>query len=161
MDAMQWLEQLYETHHRAVFRFAVSLLRDPHGAEDVMQDTFLKAYQAHNRYRDKGAERAWLFQIARRTALDRLRRRGREAPEEDGALWRETASAPDGNTPQNLLLLLDGLGELDRQIVLLKVVGGLTHPEIAKVVGRTAAGVKKRYTRALNALRTQLKEESS
>lgn len=153
----RWLEQLYTAHYEGVFRFVCSILRDTPAAEDVVQDTFLKAYAAYDAYFSRGQERAWLFQIAKRTAYDHLRRQRRIVPYE--------GEPPDGGTPSpsparetEWLDLLDRLPAADRDIVRLHIVAGLTHQETARVLGRTVHGVKKRYERAIRALREQYKE---
>ena len=159
MEAVRehWLEQLYTDHYEGVFRFVCSILRDTSEAEDVVQDTFLKAYAAYGTYFSCGKERAWLFQIARRTAYDHLRRQSRIVPYE-GDLGGASPS-PAGET--EWLDLLDRLPPVDRDIVRLHIVAGLTHQETARVLGRTVHGVKKRYERAIRALREQFEEGSS
>ena len=88
MDQRAWLEALYTRYHADVFRFALSILRERTAAEDVTQEAFLKAYRSFGTYRAQGRERAWLFQIARRTAYDHLRRASRELPWEAAELSR-------------------------------------------------------------------------
>ena len=62
------LRELYEKTARAVYAFALAQLRDPEGAQDVMQDTFLKIRAAAHLYRPMGKPMAWLFTIARNLA---------------------------------------------------------------------------------------------
>ena len=155
MDQRAWLEALYTRYHADVFRFALSILRERTAAEDVTQEAFLKAYRGFGTYRAQGRERAWLFQIARRTAYDHLRRARRELPWEAAEqLWSE-----DERPALAVLECIGSLGALDRDIVGLKVIAGLTHREIARVLGRSEQGVKKRYERALEKLREQWREE--
>lgn len=160
MERENWLKTIYEAHHIAVFRFAYSIVQDTHLAEDVMQDTFLKAHRGFLDYQNRGTERAWLFQIARRTAYDALKKRRREVSCDNTELI--TLAGPDEHTAEtDLSELLRPLTPTDRDIVLLHVVAGLTHQEAAKALGRSVHSVKKRYERALCTLRAQLKEEKT
>jgi RNA polymerase sigma-70 factor (TIGR02943 family) len=61
-----------------MWRFAVSRLRDPHAAEEVIQETFLAALQARESFRGDSSERTWLLSILRHKMADRRRRRSRE-----------------------------------------------------------------------------------
>lgn len=65
---------LYERYARQVYAFLLGYLKDPHLAEDVTQETFVRVWRALPRYREQGQFRAWLFRIARRLAIDAERR---------------------------------------------------------------------------------------
>lgn len=69
-----WLEQIYEERKQELFRFLYLLLGDKQSAEDALQDTFLKAYLHRSKYIEMQREKAWLYQIARNTAYDTLRK---------------------------------------------------------------------------------------
>ena len=155
----RWLCQLYTDHYDGVFRFAYSILRDTPAAEDVVQDTFLKAYAAYGTYFSCGKERAWLFQIAKRTAYDHLRRQRRIVLYEDEP--HSESLSPSPAPEAEWLDLLDRIPPVDRDIIRLHIVAGLTHLETARVLGRTVHGVKKRYERAIQTLRKQYEEELS
>ena len=77
-----WLEELYEKYKQDIFRFLLVLLKETQGAEDALQETFLKAYLHRSRYTDMQQEKAWLYTIARNTAYDMLRKRRKEFPTE-------------------------------------------------------------------------------
>lgn len=74
------MEQTYEERKQELFRFLYVLLGDKQSAEDALQDTFLKAYLHRSKYVEMQQEKAWLYQIARNTAYDMLRKRRREFP---------------------------------------------------------------------------------
>lgn len=69
------LEVLYRQTSASVYGFALSILRDPTAAEDVMQDTFVSVMQSASSYQPSGKPMAWLLTIARNLALMRLRKR--------------------------------------------------------------------------------------
>ena len=57
---------LFESYHQQIYRYALSLMHDPAEADDVVQETFLRAYQRLDSLRDSGALIAWLYRIATR-----------------------------------------------------------------------------------------------
>ena len=69
----EWLQQYGDY----LFRFALSRLRDPNAAEEVVQETFVAGLRAAGQYAGKGAERAWLLGILKRKLIDHIRRRNR------------------------------------------------------------------------------------
>lgn len=148
-----WVEELYLTHRTRIFRFCLVILKDTHLAEDALQTTFLKVQQSPT-HPKPGRERSWLMSIARNAAYDILRSIQWEQPDEDALLHRTSEQ-----TGWEYTDLLDGLSKLDREIVTLHVIGGLTHKEIAQLLRMSVHGEKKRYERALAALRRQLEGE--
>lgn len=154
MDA---LHRLYDAVSENVYGFALSLVRDPHDAEDVLQDTFLRIYRSAAGYCPQGKPLAWIFTIVRSIALDKRREQARTLSVEEVA-----ADAIDAADTDGLLLLhalLNRLSEEDRQILILHAVVGLKHREIAVVMGMPLGTVLSRYRRALNRLKTIAKEE--
>lgn len=138
------IQQWYEAYKSSIFRFALSILKDNALAEDVLQETFLKLLSGgYTVY--EGKEQAWLYKVARNLCYDVLRNRGREA-ELDASQSREQYGYID---------LISGLDLTEREIVTLKIVGGLSHKEIAKVMGLTVHASKKRYERAIQKLREE------
>jgi RNA polymerase sigma-70 factor, ECF subfamily len=140
-------EALYRTSRDDVYAYVATLLRDPAAAEDVTALAFERAYRRRATFdRRRGAERAWLFGIARNAALDELRRRKRVA----GLLVDpEDVSAPSPADGADVALrrtvVRSAIAELngrEREIVALKFHAGLTNGEIGRVLGlsETAAG---------------------
>lgn len=77
-----WLEETYEKYKQDLFRFLFVLLKDEQAAEDALQETFYKAFLHQKTYVHLEKEKAWLYQIARNTAYDMMRKRKRELPTE-------------------------------------------------------------------------------
>lgn len=156
-----WLEKLYEERKQELFRFLFVILGEKQAAEDALQETFLKAYLHRSKYVEMHREKAWLYQIARNTACDMLRKRRKEFPMEkeqmDDVLERESKQE---DMPDNLMYMeiIEELNETEREIVSLKIIAGLTHREIAKVLRMTTGSVKKRYERALHKLKANYQE---
>lgn len=154
-----WLELIYEERKQELFRFLYVILGEQQAAEDAMQETFLKAYLHRSRYIEMQQEKAWLYQIARNTAYDILRKRRREFPMEKEVLHDVMEQHTEQNEIDGNLMYMEmiaGLNEVEREIVSLKIIAGLTHQEIAKVLHKTTGSVKKRYERALNKLKEKM-----
>lgn len=154
MDA---LHCLYDAVGGNVYRFALSLVRDPHDAEDVLQDTFLRICRSAADYQPQGKPLAWIFTIARHLALDKRREQSRPLPQEEEAVDVSSVA----RTERRLLIhtLLNRLSQEDRQILILHVVVGMKHREIADTMGMPMSTVRSRYRRALNRLKSIAKEE--
>ena len=135
---------LYEQYKNGIFRYILSITKDPYLAEDVLHDTFVKLLSGGVRCAP-GKEQAWLYRIARNLCFDHLRKSGRELP---------CAVTPTQESSQlEYIALISGLSPAEQEIVTLKIVGGLTHREIGAVLGISAGAAQKRYERAIAALR--------
>ena len=94
-DAGVWLDQ----HGDYLFKYALFRLRDSSAAEDVVQETFLAALRAYERFEGRGSERTWLVGIMKHKITDHFRRLIREAPlgtEEEGSEHTEFFERSDG-----------------------------------------------------------------
>ncbi len=147
------VDDLFVRYREPVFRFLRRFVRDGAAAEDLTQETFLRALGAS--YNANGYERAWVFQIARNQARDHLRSHARAGPaaplSDDHAI-----QASDPGLALQLDAALATLGDDDREIFLLKEVGGLAYAEISAACGLTPDAVRSRLHRARLALRKQL-----
>lgn len=141
-------EELVRLYQAEVFRFAWHLTRDRTLAEDVTQDTFLRAFRFIHGYRGGQRFGSWLFAIARNCSMDALRKRGTVA-EHDA---RETHVTPDASTRAELDAALAAVSAEHRDAFLLVEVFGLTYQEAADVLGVAVGTVKSRMFRARRAL---------
>ena len=147
---------LFDRYRLPVYRFLRRLLRDDGVAEDLTQETFLRALGG--RYHADGRERAWLFQIARNLARDHVRATLRRP-----AIVELTDLTGDGDFSRasELDAALAALGEDDREVFLLKEIGGLSYTEIAEACGLTTDAVRSRLHRTRLILRTALGASAS
>lgn len=136
----------YEQYKNGIFRYALSLTKDPHLAEDVLHDTFVKLLSGTVRCAI-GKEQAWLYRIARNLCYDRLRKNKKEQLHADPPTHAESQL--------EYVELIASLTPLEQEIVTLKIVGRLSHKEIGSVLGITASAAQKRYERAISALRSK------
>ncbi len=153
-------DALYRESRDDVFAYVSGVLRDADAAEDVTALAFERAYRRRRRYNpDRGSGRAWIFGIARNAALDELRRRKRGAalradPEDVGA------PGPDEETELALrrAALRAAMAKLDpreREVVALRFFSGLSHAEIAQVLGISVSNAGTKLHRAVDKLRRE------
>lgn len=152
------LARLYEITRTTVYAFALSLLKHGPDAEDVVQETYIRAFLAAGSYRTNGTPLAWLLAIARNLALMKLRERGKiqDVSEEDWASFALDSPAITSDDRLVLTAALRVLTEEERQIVLLHAVTGLKHREIAGLLQLPLSTVLSKYHRSLKKLRTTL-----
>ena len=138
------IDSWYEQYKTGIFRYALSIVKDPQLAEDVLHDAFVKLLSLPKPCAP-GKEQAWLYRVARNLCYDQLRKAKREQPREQ--LSAGTADAYE------YIELISSLSPQEQEIVTLKIVGGLTHKEIGAVLGISPKAAQKRYERAIGALR--------
>ena len=148
------IEGFYRAHADAVYAFLVSLCRDPIWAEDLMQDTFVKATRSMSGYRG-GNPRSWLFSIARSVFIDDTRRR-RAIPVDK----IEEKGVTDTDVTQLMLIerSLSKLPERQRTALLLADQAGLSYAEVAETIGCSPAAVKVLIHRARVSFRAHYTE---
>lgn len=148
-------EALVHAHAQSLFRFALTLTREPGAAEDLVQETFLRAWRDRERFRGESQEATWLRRILHNAAVDRMRRHKRELlVSEVEADWRDDAFSVDSATvverAQDRRELEDALVHVPfiyRAAVLLHDVEELTVREIADALGVGVPAVKQRLRR--------------
>lgn len=155
------LAELYEEAGRAVFAYALSILRSKPLAEDVEQDVFVKIRLGTARWEARGSACGWLLRLTRNAALDLLKKRGHELPCELPELTppEDTGRPEEADADDRLVLraALETLPLTERQIVLLYLVDGVPQKEIAGILRLPAAVVNGRYRAGLKKLARALK----
>ena len=149
-------------HLDALYNFAIYLTRNAPEADDLVQETYLRAFRFAHRFQAGTHLRAWLFQILRNTFLTFYRLREREAAIADDGVpdWdvpmfhdapEDSASAMDAHT--DLEGALSRLPEEFRTVLLLAEVEGMPLEEVARVMSCPVGTVKSRIFRAKERLR--------
>ena len=134
----------YEQYKTGIFRYALSILKDAHLAEDVLQEVFLRLLTGKY-FPEPGKEQAYLYRMARNLCYDALRSRKRQG--------EETRGIASGENAYTYIDMIAALEPKEQEIVTLKIIGNLTHKEIGKILGITEHAAKKRYERAIQKLR--------
>jgi RNA polymerase sigma-70 factor, ECF subfamily len=155
---------LVDRYYGMCLRFALRTLGNRHDAEDALQETFLNAYSALGRYRERQAFRAWLYRILinRCRSVGRQRQRRLRRFVEDGEPHDSAAgdSAGDGTGLRDALQsALDTLEPRLREAVVLKYGEGLEYHEMSAMTGAGVSALKMRVKRACQALRPLLEGE--
>jgi RNA polymerase sigma-70 factor, ECF subfamily len=149
--------QLVRMHQDGVRAFARGLLGDRLLAEDIAQEAFLRAWRGLGAFRGDAAFATWLYTIARRVALDEVRRPAvRTVPVEKVAALADRHAA-DPVLRSDLERALGGLEPAQREAFLLVVVLGLSYQEVGDMTGCPAGTVASRVFRARTGLATALR----
>lgn len=165
-------DRFMEGHAAQVLRFITLHVRDPDGAEDVLQETFLAAWRGASAFRGPGSARPWLLSIARRAAIRHGRRRAGEPQEPAsldevplGVLAREAGWGDDPAREERRLevkeLVEAGFSALapeDREILLLRDLEGFSGEETAALLDLSLPAVKSRLHRARLRFMTRIRE---
>jgi len=163
-QALAYLEGLYN--------FAMALTRDPTEAEDLVQETYFRAFRGAAQKLPTGDVKAWLFTILRNISINERRRTRRQpdteeldAEEEDGGSgWRTLADErhrPDVVHEQNALgqeirRAIESLPAVYREVIVLRFLEGFSYSQIAAIIGCPAGTVMSRISRARAELRKRL-----
>lgn len=177
VDSRRRFEELTLPHLAALYRFARKLTGDPAAAEDLVQETYLRALRGFASLRDHGAARAWLFQILSRLVTDRHRGAGREVPlppDEEldhfslyDLIWEEDPLPYSDRLHEDFLgqfrdeevrAALLALPEAFRIPLVLLYTEGMTYREMAEVLGCPVGTVMSRLHRGRKILERDLWE---
>ena len=151
-------DYIYECTNRAVYFAALYTVRDKGYAEDVMQETFVRAHLAAGSYSSQGKPTAWLLRITRNLALMRLREGGKSVTMSPEDWMEEFADRPDFTAEDAMTLtqLMDALSDEEREIVTLHALTGFKHREIAAMLDLALPTVLSKYHRAIKKLKSIL-----
>lgn len=143
---------IFHRHRRDIYRYLIRMTGQPDAADDLSQEVFLRVVRALKDGGPVGHERGWVFAIARNLLRDRHRRLLTMTPVAESAV--EPSTGANQVLAFGLTEALRGLAADDRDVFLLKEIGGLSYAEIASECGCTVEAVRSRLFRT----RTQLRE---
>jgi len=156
--------RLYEAYFPRLMAYALSRLGERQVAEDVVAEVFVRAFTHWGSLRDRGALEGWLFSIAHNLVVSHVRAQARtcrwwERGGGDGESPEEAALAQDER--RRLRQALAKLPERYQRILALRFEAGLSHRDIAQVMGLSEVNVRVTLLRALRRLRLLLDREVS
>ncbi len=159
MDRDQWLESALAQWEVPLLRTCYLILRDVQWAEDAVQETFVKAWRAYDRYRGETSEKSWLMRIAVNTCRDLMRGKwlrhiDRRVSLSDLPEPAAPFTPPDDAVTRAVISLSAPL----RQAVTLRYYQGFSVQEIADITRASRRTVHYRLQRAERLLKTQLEE---
>lgn len=149
----------FKGDYQRIFRYIMRMVKDSTEAEDLTQETFLRAYRRRDSLRDESAQTAWMYRIATHVCLDRLRQFARWTPMESEA-DPDQVEATESYMPSLRQTIereemsdcvqryLNRLSDSYRAVILLRDMHELTAPEISQLLGESLANVKIRLHRA-------------
>ncbi|AKU24598.1 RNA polymerase sigma factor RpoE [Massilia sp. NR 4-1] len=168
----QAFDMLVARHQRRLMRLISRILRDQNEAEDVVQESFIKAYRGLRHFRGDSAFYTWLYRIGINTAKNFLLSQGRRAPlaGEAALLSAENGEGEhlrDINTPESMLAskqiaatvneAMDALPLELRTAIVLREIEGLSYEEISDIMACPIGTVRSRIFRAREAIAARLR----
>ncbi|GAA2297809.1 sigma-70 family RNA polymerase sigma factor [Streptomyces kunmingensis] len=150
-----------------VRRFVTYLAKDAQAADDLTQDTFLRALSSLHRFEGRSSARTWLLSIARRVVADSLRHAAVRPRAADLTDWQRAAEhgqpkgLPGFDEGVALMELIDALPQDRREAFVLTQVLGLPYAEAAALSGCPVGTVRSRVARARRALTQDLRDAST
>lgn len=164
---------LVTKYQRKLARLVSRMVRDPTEVEDIVQDSFIRAYRALSGFRNDSAFYTWLYRIGVNTAKNWLMTHGRRAQVTTAANGEETEGYDETDllrnteTPERLLMtkqigetvnaVVEGLPEDLRTAITLREIEGLSYEEIAEVMDCPIGTVRSRIFRARDAIAVKLR----
>jgi RNA polymerase sigma-70 factor (ECF subfamily) len=153
--------EFYDRYSRPLYAYLCRVLRDPHGAEDVLSEVMFAVWREAWRFRGDSHPRTWLYRIARNRAVEWLRARPQAEIPLDGPV---DAEAPDEEARAALRVTLEqalrDLPQDQRDVVQLAFVAGLPYREIAELLSCPENTVKTRMFWAKRKLRAALRADA-
>lgn len=155
---------LYTQYLTPVYRYIYLRVRDPHEAEDLTQVTFMKVFENISSISEtRDTPLNFFFTVARNTLIDHTKKKKAVLIEDE--VWHSFADksnvgeeAEFSEFNEKVISSIGLLGETDQEILSLRLIKELSNKEIAEILGKSEAAVRKSYSRALQALRSELEK---
>lgn len=147
-------KEIYEQYGRDVYRFCLTLTGNADEAEELLQETFYRAFLSADRFEGRSTVYTWLCQIGKNTWLKECRRRKRfyEKPIDELSLTDQSPTPEDRNILQDeYVRVREAVFRLDepyRDVFVLHIFGGLSLKEIARAHGKSESWARVTYYRA-------------
>ncbi len=150
------LEKLYNDYFSVVYKYILSISRDPLTAEEITQETFFKALKKIDSFRGECSVRVWLCQIAKNTYLDLVKKRS-AAGDPDRADEGYTVDFLSGVDAKEAHRILHRMKEPYKEVFSLRVFGELSFSDIAELFGKTDSWARVTFHRARMMIREEMK----
>ena len=152
--------ELYEQYRPRVYRFAFKLLRDRDQAEDIVQDTFLKARKSIQTLNQNHSLVSWLFAITRNEVYSHIRRTRGNGQADVDDVWDSETPLDEVVGAETVVVVQNMIAQLKpdyKEVILLREYERMSYAEIAQITGDTEGAVKARLFKARKALVKKLK----
>jgi RNA polymerase sigma-70 factor (ECF subfamily) len=164
------LEQVYREHRQGLFTLALTITRCPYRAEDAVQEAMVRLWQSAELPRDP---LPYVFAAVRNAAIDQMRRTAARRWQESASIYEvmpAAAGPTSGGGPEDpaaaaisaeqharLRRAVDALPQPEREVVVMRIYGGLKFEQIAEALDEPLPTVASRYRRALDTLGRRIK----
>ena len=154
---------LLETNYTLVYRYTLSLCKDENLAQDITQETFLKALKSKEKFSGNSKESTWLCAIAKNIWLDYLKKQGRLCEFDDSHLSENSfsieESIADTDTAMRIHMVLHTLSEPYKEVFSLRVFGQLSFKSISEIFQKTESWARVTYHRAKKIITEKLRKD--
>lgn len=151
------LEEVIDTYSKSLLRYCISILCDVEEAKDVLQDTFIKAYEKRRQFQLGTSMNAWLYRIAYTTAINAVRRRKLRFK-----LWKAsevTSPAQESYISEPLYSILSSLSVADRALLYGRVLDERSYQELSHILNVSESTLRKRFERLRSRLAKEVKHK--
>jgi RNA polymerase sigma-70 factor (ECF subfamily) len=154
------MEEIYQQYAQTVYRYLLSLTRDADLAEELTQETFYQAIRSIDRFDGSCKLSTWLCAIAKRVLFSWRRKHPvqEELAEDAGLMSSAEAEVLQQQGRMELLRQIHGLPEPGREVMYLRIFGGLSFAEIGQVLGKSENWARVTYYRVKEKLRKEVSE---
>ena len=151
--------RLYELYYKAMYSVSLRIVNDEMEAEDIMQESFLKAFKKIHTYRGEVSFGAWLKKIVVNSSLDYLKKRKVQFDQLDERIMEKPDDTIERKEVDVSLIkkAISCLPDGYRTILSLYLIEGYDHDEISTILGISNSASRTQYSRAKNKLRELLK----
>ncbi len=159
----QALSVIYDITYRSVYAYALSILKNKHDAEDILQESFISIWNGADSYKSQSKPLAWILTITRNLCYMKLRSQKRASYMSIDDIIGSLDDVSQATADDKLIMkeCLSSLSESEREIVMLHAVSGFKHREIADMLGLPLPTVLSKYTRAIKKLKRFLTQGES
>lgn len=155
------LTNFYEITKTSIYAFALSILRNQHDAEDVLQEVFIKIYESATTYQKSGKPLAWVLTITKNLSLMKLRKqKNNKDIDEFKDIIPSNKNKHDAETRLLLSAAFKHISDEERNILILHAVSGFKYHEIAKLLELPLSTVLSKYHRAIKKIKNIMSEEN-
>ena len=155
---MQSMDEIYQKYAQTVYRFILSKVQDSDMAEELTQETFYQAIKSSDRYDESCKISTWLCAIAKNVILTYLRKHPKHEDIEDMAIPVDSAEKDVIRSTEKTELFkkLHNVEEPYREVIYLRVFGGLSFREVGEIHGKTENWARVTFYRGKEKLRKEV-----
>lgn len=154
------LEKIIHVYTSPLIRYCTAIMCNAEEAKDVVQETFIKAYEKRRLFQSKTSLNAWLYRIAYTTAIDTLRKRERRAKLIPFVAKAESNNSQSGIS-EPLYRILISLSVKERTLLFGRVLEERPYNELALILNSSESALRKRYQRLIRKLALEIEKEEA